>query len=138
MKVMINRRTWNSGDRFEMGGGRLYAPGHAHWVAGDMPSNYCCLGFLGSFCGATDDEMTDVGLPSETIYPDSPIAWPDALFERPSQAGGFDSWEAVFAELNDYSKTDIDDATREAWIAEGFKTVLGVKVEFVGDYGDGT
>lgn len=126
MKVTIDRAKWNSGDRFEMGGGRLFYAGPT--------DNYCCLGFLGSFCGATDHEMEDVGLPSETVDEDSPIAWPDALFARSTHVSEFDTWEAVFAELNDYSQQDIDDATREQWIAEGFRTVLGVEVEFVGSY----
>jgi hypothetical protein len=45
---------------------------------------------------------------------------------------GCPTWENMFAIIND--DPDIDNEDREAWIAEGFKTVLGYDVEYVGEY----
>lgn len=76
--------------------------------------------------------MFDCDLPSATP-PNR--AWPDVLFVKQDarkRQGPPGEWEDIFAGLNDVS--DIDDATRESWIATGFAIVLGVEAEFVGQY----
>jgi hypothetical protein len=91
----------------------------------------CCLGFLGQACGLSDDLALGVSQP-DNVRGDAD--WPAALLDY----GGLYAldrldWESAFIALNDFPEP-IDDSTREAWIAEGFRTVLNVSVEFVGEY----
>lgn len=136
MKVVIDRSKWNTGGR--LGHARLFKdtvqdPDGNHLRSAD---NFCCLGFLGLACGCAPTDMLGVGFP-RSVH--SRQLFPQQLFAESSHTdscgAGF-SWQMAFADMNDSRK--VDHATRESWIAEGFKTVLGVEVEFVGDYGDGT
>lgn len=129
MKVTIDRATWSAGERV--------APSRDDE---DVPENAllthhgtrCCLGFLGQSCGVPDTKTLNASLPSDV----EGHRWPSALFDdAPSRRQYYskpDDWEIVFSLLNDFE--DIDDATRESWIATGFRIVLGVEVEFVGEY----
>lgn len=128
MKVIIDRRKWNTGERLS----------HPSRLFDENSGSLCCLGFLGEACGAKREHLEGINYPGGAR---EFATWPPQLFaETPAGllvASGLSStWETVLAHINDADH--VDDATREAWIAEGFKTVLGVEVEFVGDYGDGT
>jgi len=91
----------------------------------------CCLGFLGEACGVRREDLIGRLMPPEEIGSDSP--WPSALQRvAPCKADIGRSWAETFAWINDIE--GIDDETREAWIVEGFRTVLGVDCEFYGEY----
>jgi hypothetical protein len=131
VKVIIDRRKWNTGKR-------LAEPKLLDELTGSM----CCLGFLGLACGATRNDLADECLPGDVRKVQrldglGETPWPEALFGRTDAFRvGCNTWENILSMMNDVE--GIDHADREPWIAEGFKTVLGVEVEFVGDYGDGT
>ena len=119
LKVTIDRAEWNTGERF--GPARLldrYEETDAR----------CCLGFLGVACNFPEEDLIDVGLPSE-VESASACFWPHGIW---SKSPHNQDWENIFAQVND--APNVDDATREAWIAEGFRRVLNVDVEFVGQY----
>lgn len=91
----------------------------------------CCLGFLGQACGVPDAPMLGKPLPGDVNGYD---LWPAPLFTKTplSKTGSEDdTWATVFAAFND---ADIDNATREEFIAHGFRVVLGLDTEFVGEY----
>lgn len=128
--VVIDRSKWNSGKRYpspkllnEEDGGHM-----------------CCLGFLGRACGLADTDLADRVLPDDSRkdlhFDGRESPWPEALFRRdaplPEGKGGCRTWENLLAIIND--DEDADDDDREMWIAEGFRTVLGYEVEFVGEY----
>ena len=128
LKVTIDRAKWRTG--------RFGLP-LAISAAGDsallnVEGNRCCLGFLGQACGVDIEERS--------CYPRNvPGPWPAKLFdvtEHRSRYGMNCTWEDVFVSSNDAD--DTDDATREAWIAEGFRTVLDAEVEFIGEYPETT
>lgn len=123
-KVVIDRKTWNSGKRLGMSPSLLSS----------ATGSRCCLGFLCGAYGVDAERMRDACYPSSIRVRETGLV-PAALFEGSSWHNKDDErieWQSCFATLNDFK--DIDDATREAWIAEGFRTVLGCEVEFVGEY----
>lgn len=134
MKVTIDRAKWNTGER--LGISRLL----------DENGARCCLGFLVKACDIDDDQMLDVGLPSEVGLDDFGTERserlrriPSVLFDTAHQVRTWSTtsygsdWENIFAAMND--AMGVDHETRESWIAEGFRAVLGCEVEFVGEYG---
>lgn len=138
MIVKIDRAKWNTGSRITEPG--LYNPPHEPCDEHDQPAHdecYCCLGFLSAACGVPVDAMRNAGVPSDLLEVDDRYqSLPTRLFEvSPFVEQSEDEtelWERAFAELNDAE--GVDHATRESWIAEGFKTILGCDVEFVGEY----
>jgi hypothetical protein len=131
--VVIQRGAWNSGGRLNPDG-HLFTPFGEFDSLGDVQYGdtdcYCCLGFLGLACGLSDEDMEGLPLPSGVK-----ATWPKELFDHSGHtvSGIGDAlWESVFAALNDHE--DVDHATRESWISEGFRIVLGVECEFVGEY----
>lgn len=128
MKVVIDRAKWNTGHRLS-----------DKSVLRNAREERCCLGFLGEACGVPASGLEDVFYPLSpaicSIYaPACSRAWPAALFERAPHEARDTQWRHVFAVLNDYNQSIIDDATRESWISDGFRIVLGCEVEFVGAY----
>lgn len=126
MKVTIDRAKWRTG-RY----GPAHTGGRGFGYSGLLNrfSNRCCLGFLGAACGLPD------AIAAEKVEPcqvQSDAEWPERLFFETDARMTERSWEAIFITIND--DTSVDDATREAWIAEGFRTILDVEVEFVGEY----
>lgn len=126
MKVVINRAKWNSAHRLNAHESKL--------LLTDTRGNCrCCLGFLGAAVGASDDQLVSHCYPRTA----ESVDWPSGLFGpsswQPTDTGRV-QWETFFAVLNDTAH--VDDATRESWIAEGFRIVLGCEVEFVGEYGE--
>lgn len=129
-KVRIDRATWAAGSHVERG----YLSELLN-RAGQM----CCLGFLAEACGVPRPSLLGTPMPGNLVVHRELL--PSVLFERgyTSTTGNASSWEFALATINDIgngdaSFTDIDDATREAWIAEGFRTLLGIEVEFFNDY----
>lgn len=123
MKVTIDRAKWNVGERLGLAA-----------LLHERNRSMCCLGFLGASCGIELAKLEDHGMPTE-LDEGEQEKYPGALFRRTNAAIGDNGrlqWEDVFQQIND--DKSIDDATRESWIAEGFRTVLGVEVEFVGEY----
>lgn len=94
----------------------------------------CCLGFLGSACGYSDLQLKCVSLPwaAGARYNEDSNNWPIQLFMITNPNKDITSWKRVLSLINDYRF--IDDQNREDWIAEGFKTILGYEVKFVGEY----
>ncbi len=83
-------------------------------------------------CGVPDGPMLEKPLPSDL---NNTQAWPQALFQKTpvSRTGSEDdTWATVFAALNDAQNIESD--TRETFIAYGFREILGVDTEFVGEY----
>lgn len=134
--MIIDRATWSAG--------RHIVPCPQEYDSDDELGNAlllsrsgqsCCLGFLGFECGLERGNATDVSVPSDVR---SGARWPRELFaDAPHKADpGAEfsplKWETVFAVLND--DVAATDEERESWIAAGFRIVLGVDVEFVGEY----
>lgn len=95
----------------------------------------CCLGHLGAHCGIPDDVLLNREIPSVLLT----FEWPTMLFESSSFAVIWHNkiietqrWQNVFALLNDAE--NIDDETREEWIRTGFRIILGIDIEFTGEY----
>lgn len=116
--LTIDRAKWRTGTR-----------GAGFCVLLNRRGYRCCLGFLGQARGLRDIDA-NVGYPSGARHMAN---WPPELF-HPAPLDE-DSWEDTLARINDAS--DIDDATREDWIATGFREVLGIEVTFVNAYPDG-
>jgi hypothetical protein len=122
MKLVIDRSRWFRGQRNgcgEIENSVLLRHGER-----------CCLGFLGAACGIPDNELENKCYP-RNVFVDG--KYPAKLFRASWHTdpldGTFFDWETVFAVLNDTYA--IDEPTREAWLTEGFRAVLGVEVEFV-------
>jgi hypothetical protein len=115
-KVIIDRSIWVNGRYFNKESRLLNIRGQR-----------CCLGFLGQVCGLKDSSAINVSRPMFVQ-----AAWPKKLFDVVFNEPHTYSAESILIALNDYD--DIDDDIREAWIYEGFKTVLDYEVEFVGEY----
>ena len=123
MKVTIDRSKWSAGPYTQ--------PSKNGWYGNALLTDRgkrCCLGFLGQACGLTDALARDRALPR---FQDTD--WPKNLFENSVRMDPYPlHWAQVFADIND--SVVVDDGLRESWIAEGFRAVLGVEVEFVGEY----
>lgn len=108
------------------------------WLRGEANSGLlraydnkmCCLGFLGLSCGFDEGELEDRDLPS-SINTDRFMTdgfWPNILFNRISHWGYAQTWEYVFASIND--ELGSYDEERETWLKVGFKEVLGIDLTF--------
>lgn len=129
MKVTIDRAKWNVGN---LHGPSCLFSDERDPIRSLWRRSYCCLGFLGKAVGFTDAEMLSKPLPS--VIDQERERYPLRLFRHSGLGdfGGPVTWQSAFAAMNDAD--NIDHPTRESWIAEGFRTVLGVDVEFVGEY----
>jgi len=130
-KVIIDRAKWSlplgyavlAGSNKQFTGGNFV--GNLLINNSDMK---CCLGFLGLSCGIQRDVLLNKQMPGNKVL------WPEPLFHNSSTNTHL--WQSIFAIINDYP--NIDNETREAWVSEGFKTILGYEVEFIGKYGSNT
>lgn len=118
--LVIDRATWGAGQHLEGSSCLLTHHGQR-----------CCIGILGGALGVPDADLLHRWYASTLrSWP-----WPEALFEMSPHDRETFEWQHVLAALND--ERDIDDATRESWIATGFREVLGIEVTFTGEYPDG-
>jgi len=138
-RLVIDRRYWLRGRGGEASGLLMSRISPYPLPAGD---EMCCLGFFCLQQGIARDDLRYRSVPSNVnaFWSEGPFSR-SATFRFPwlrehtgnrlresSDLGGA-LWEDVLAIIND-CKT-IDDATREVWLAEGFKTLGGIEVEFV-------
>jgi len=123
--MQIDRSKWFYGGRFET----VY---YVSALFSSEANKFCCLGFLGCHIGLSQDNMNNICLPFKTEQ-----VWPHKLFEKTSSIELYSepkgtNWADVLAHINDLKKVHSDD--RESWIKTGFKELLGIDVEFVGEY----
>jgi hypothetical protein len=121
-KLEISRKEWLRG-----------GPSMKSFLYRPDDGKMCCLGFLGRACGLTVKEMEYSSYPSNVrAYRDNgPSELLDYHEQRlPLSSGQRDEpWEETIGCINDAE--DIDDETREAWVIEGFRALLGYDVTFV-------
>ncbi len=127
LRVPIDRATWVNG-RYGIISDHMGESA----LLNDMGCQ-CCLGKLGNVLGV--DEMDGVGMPCD--LPDND--WPQRLSDGSGNKVGdseatltYRKWEDIFAYINDAK--NVPDDIREAWIAEGFRTVLDCEADFFGEY----
>lgn len=128
LKFTINRKTWVRGRPDDSALLNEYGK--------------CCLGFYCNARGFTDDEITGYHMPialhkreraggfsTGGLMENAPVTMP--LFSSRSFAPlGIAGPQTIMAAINDAS--DIDDATREAWLTEGFRVLAHAEVTFEG------
>jgi hypothetical protein len=128
-KLIIDRAKWGCGRHIDEFAGLSSLLNRA--------GQRCCLGFLGKECGLKDEDAYARAYPLDVI---SLAKWPEALFDKCDSSGKVllgegtkgTSWQYFFAHIND--NTLVDDDVREGWIKEGFKAILDIDVEFVGEF----
>jgi len=96
----------------------------------DEDPQMCCLGFHALACGLSEKEIENQPYPSSLdTYPESWLMLEQEVWGPLSSTPNVRSWDRVLALINDASA--VDDATREAWLTEGFRELGGYEVEFV-------
>lgn len=121
--MIIDRSKWFYGFRF----------GGISCLYDSKKDKKCCLGFLACELGA-DPKSIDKQRTLNCEWPgevQNVCAWPKILFKE-SFGIGSGQWERWLAKINDVQ--NVDDELRESWIKAGFKYLMNIDVEFVGDY----
>lgn len=124
MKLVIDRSKWLRGEGSTNSQLRRLSDG-----------KMCCLGFHALACGADKKLITGSTQPLHLCeirgfkYP-SGQTWAGTA----TPLGSSVDWLGPYmfsrlTEINDAA--NIDDATREAWLIEGFRVLGGVEIEFV-------
>lgn len=122
-KLEISRKEWLRG-----------GPSRESCLYRPEDGKMCCLGFLGRAHGLSNEDM------EHRLYPSSVEDYresgPQKLFEHHEQRNNWplypqkpEPWEETLGMINDFP--GVDDETREAWVKEGFRTLLGYDVTFV-------
>jgi hypothetical protein len=93
----------------------------------DNDDYQCCLGFYAFAEGADPYESLNQPLPGDVLDLDE-HSWLMASTGW-SDSGRVNTVQEALAWINDAEL--LDDATREAWLTEGFRVLGGIEVEFV-------
>ena len=124
--VPIDRAKWRNG-RYTKGDCDLGDP-----MLLNNEGGRCCLGFLGTACGVSDESMLGEELPGRLFSIDIE-KYPKALFRSNWNVQKWENYfEAALSKMNDAE--DVPDELREDWIAAGFRISLDRNVVFHGEY----
>lgn len=119
MKVLtIDRSKWLCGHELNLHKGK-------DSMLVNHEGQMCCLGFLGTQYGGTEENMLELYTPAGCQF----VNWPAGVLKNCEDS----PWTAVAVRIND--NNELRDLDREMMLIDHFKAI-GVSLQFTGHYTD--